>query len=232
MSDDNEKIILEQTELPESKKFLSKTRSSSLKYPPLMSTSRSKRKIPFGISTIKLNHKNIVNAGLHSLHHSSKPTSFDKQKHSNDNLKISRIMAISPKAIDNITKDKDSNSQKRHYMRNQISDLQTKIHANKPSICSSSSILRNSITCKEKNKLIIAPRKRIYKNRIPIRPPWVSSYGNPTTNNHTIIKPIKRTLLPLNDPCQILQLYTQFKPYDCICTPLPPCLDFMKNDKI
>ena len=158
-------------------------------------------------------------------------------------------MAISPKTIDNIIGDKDLNSpknQKKHYIINQMSDLQSKIyniHTDKPTIGSSSSILANSTACKEKNKLEVTSRKRIHrqkairKNRLSIRPPWVSTYENPARNNYPVNKPIKRTSLPLkqlDDPCQVLELYTQLKrihckPYDCVCTPLVPCSDLLSS---
>jgi hypothetical protein len=194
-------------------------------------------------------------------HHASEPLSTQTgstilqsnvQNHSDDKLKITRIMSISRKTINQTTENKDSNSQqehKRHYVMNQLSDFQSKthmMHTGNLTIDSSSPISTNPINCKHKNNLSVVQskftrhQKRVRKNQICSRPSWVSSYKNPTTN-----KPIKQTsfsLKQLRDPCQVLQLYTQFKrtnciPYECVCAPLPPCCDisscsFIKNAHI
>ncbi len=147
-------------------------------------------------------------------------------------------MAVSPKAIDTIMKDSLRN-QKKPYIMNQMSDLQSRmhnIHPVKPTFGSSSSIPVNSTACNQKSKPAVPTRTRIRrqdlnrKNRIPFRPPWVSSYGNTTTNSYPVNKHIKRTSISLrqqNDPCQVLEVYTRpnridCKPHECVCTPLPP----------
>jgi hypothetical protein len=161
-------------------------------------------------------------------------------------------MTIPRKMIDN-----DSISvkkQKRHYIKNQLSDLQSKthkVHVDQLMIGSSPPASTNPINCKHKNKFAVVPikhtrrQKLIRKNEICIRPPWISPNENRLANNYPIHKPINRTSVPLKqlrDPCQILDLYTRFKrihckPYECVCTPLPPYCDispcsFIKNAQI
>jgi hypothetical protein len=154
-------------------------------------------------------------------------------------------MSIPRKIIDNIIELNDLSfvkKQKRHYIKNQLSDFQSEphqIHADKLRIGSSSPILTNLTDYKQKNKLAVIPikcarrQKLIRKKQTCIRPPWVSPNENRPKNNHPINKPINRTspsFKQLRDPCQILELYTRFKrihckPYECVCTPLPPCCD-------
>jgi hypothetical protein len=140
-------------------------------------------------------------------------------------------MSISRKSVRN--EDSSSlNKQKRHYQIKQLSDaVASNIRADK--------LTSLPLVNPDDNKLSAIKtkytrRKKLRrKNQIRIRPPWVSSYENPPTNNYSLHKPIQRTSLsvePLNDPCQILEVYTQFKriqckPYECICTPLPSCFD-------
>ncbi len=182
---------------------------------------------------------------------------FNVQNESDDKLKISRIMSISRKSIDNTNEDKDHDSlkkQRRHYVMNQLSDFQSDthiVHANKIKVDSSAPFLTNTIKCKKKNKLAVVlsksscQQKLIHKKQICIRPAWVSPNKNPTTNSDVINKPINRmsfSLKQLRDPCQVLELYTRFKridcvPNECVCRPLPPCCDissysFIKNAQI
>lgn len=154
-------------------------------------------------------------------------------------------MTIPQKRIDNIIEENDSSfvkNQRRHYIKNQLSDLQSetyKIDTDKLTLDSSSPILTNPIKCKQKNKLAVVStkytrrQKFIRKKQICIRPSWISPNENRLTNSYPINKPINRTSLPLKqlrDPCQILELYTRFKrihckPYECVCIPLPSCCD-------
>ncbi|CAF1288575.1 unnamed protein product [Adineta steineri] len=211
----------------EEKISLSKTQSSNVKYPPLMSISHLKRKTLPGIFRIKLRQINIQyfveNTDVHSLQDSSETMSSElnttvqysnEKKQSNDKLKPSRIMIISRKPVNNTIQDKKSNP------LNQISYL----HAD-----SSFSIQANSTPCKRTNKSSVIRKKRIHKNQIYFRPPWVSTYTNSPTK-----KPRNRSSLKqLKDPCQVLDVYTQLKRIDCtsICNPLPSC-SFMRNADI
>ncbi|CAF0976342.1 unnamed protein product [Rotaria sordida] len=240
--DQNEEIVLKRTISFESKILLSETNVLDCKNVPLMATSLSKRKIPYD------------NEDLHLLYRSSESKAiqvdntiqqFDQQEQSNDKFNILPLMKISGTPIDHTNEDKDSRylkKEKRYNILNQISNFQSEIHnthVNKSIIDSSSSILANTKDYKQKNKLSIVSakgvrrKKRIRKKQICIQPSWISPNENPSTYNYLFNKSTKQTSLslkPLRDPCEVLEFNTQFKhihckPYQCICTPLPSCLD-------
>ncbi len=163
-----------------------------------------------------------------SIQLDSKTQESDQQKKSTEKLKISRIMTVPRKTIDNIIPDNDSNSvhqQKKYYVKNQFSDVQL----DKLPIDTSPPKAKKFLKYKRKNKLPVVSKK------CARRPSWVS----PTTNSYPFKKSLNQTSLSfqqLRNPCQILEVYTQFKrinckPYSCISTPLPPCL-YIKNAHI
>ncbi|CAF3394445.1 unnamed protein product [Rotaria sp. Silwood1] len=201
------------------------------------------------------------NEDLHLSHHSSELKfiqmnntiqRFDQQKQSSDKINALPVMKISGTLIDNINEDKDLSylkRQKRYKILNPISNFQSNIHnvhVRKLMINLSSSILTNIKNDKQKNKRAMAStkgvrrKKRIRRKQIRIQSSWISTNENPSIYNYLFNKSIKRTsisLKPLKNPCEVLELDTKFKhthcePYQCICTPLPPCLDISSHSLI
>ncbi|CAF4088712.1 unnamed protein product, partial [Rotaria sp. Silwood2] len=189
------------------------------------------------------------NENLHLSRHSSelKPIQVDntiqqvnQQQQFNDKINILPLMKISGAPIDNTNEDQNLSylkKQKKHNILNQISNFQSKthnMHVNKPMISSSSSILANTKDYKQKNKLAIVStksvrrKKHVRKKQICMQPSWIYPNGNSSKYNYLFNKSIKQasfSLKPLRDPCEVLELNTQFKhihckPYECICTSL------------
>ena len=150
----------------------------------------------------------------------TQPESIEDKQITED-LEISPIMSISRQTTDNLIETNEFTStqkQKKYYVKNLYSDVQ----ADRLSINSSSVLLRKSTKRKRKSAVVVLRMRSTHQANF-IQPPRISVHPAPT---HTI-RSFQRPFGQLKDPCQILEVYTQFKrinckPYTCICMPLQP----------
>lgn len=151
-----------------------------------------------------------------------------ENKQITEDLELSPIMSISRQTTDNLIETNEFSStdkQKKYYVKNLYSDVQ----ADRLSLNSSSPLLRKPTKHKQKSPLVILPMQSTHRTTF-IQPRWVSINTTPIRTTRLFKKPFHRntfSFVQLKDPCQLLEVYTQFqrincKPYACICTSLQP----------